>query len=139
MSFEATNVLWTIGQFPELDHLDAGSRAEVLRRVPWWTYPLIVMRAILGAGLLAGVVGGIPVKSFDPRAAMVGSFAIGVIVAVPFYSFQLSRLRVELRKEIAKSFRGKQPPFCFGCGYDLRGANSTSCPECGQPVVVEGA
>jgi len=129
-------VLWTLAQFPELDHLDPAARAQLLRRVPWWTYPLIVVRAVFGAGLLAGIAAGIVLQSFEPQVTAAALAAVAVTVAVWFYVLQLRRLRIELRKEVAERFRGQRPPFCFECGYDLRGLTMPSCPECGKPVVA---
>ncbi len=31
---------------------------------------------------------------------------------------------------------GPIPPFCVGCGYNLKGAVSTRCPECGRTFVA---
>jgi hypothetical protein len=43
-------VPWTIGQFPELNHLDARQRAELVRRLPWWTYSMIICEALVAGG-----------------------------------------------------------------------------------------
>ncbi len=127
-------MFWTIGQFPELDHLDAQQRRAVLAQVPWWTYPVMVSRAIL-LGTLLGVAGGMLVSAWArSRVVGVGFVPVGVLVAVVDYLGSLRRTRMAMRGEIVAGFRDQRPPFCFECGYDLRGSDAGRCPECGWAI-----
>jgi predicted Zn-ribbon and HTH transcriptional regulator len=55
--------------------------------------------------------------------------------AVWLYQVVLQRVRAAMRTEIAEGFLGRRPPFCFGCGYDLRAFTDDRCPECGRPIL----
>lgn len=124
-------MFWSIGQFPELDRLEPHQRAQVLARVPWWTYPIITARAVVSALLLSAVLGVWLGTAWRSSAAAVVCIALAVTIAIGLYAFQLSRLRAAMRKVITEAFRGSHPSFCFQCGYDLRGSDAARCPECG--------
>jgi hypothetical protein len=128
-------MLWRISEFPELDHLETGERADVLRRVPGWTYPLLVARAVVG-GLLAGGTVGMFVARRPNEVIFMTTLCAAGLVAVVIYQLQLKQLRRLMREELAKGFHGTRPPFCFSCGYDLRGTTGWHCPECGQGVLT---
>jgi hypothetical protein len=125
---------WLISRFPELEHLEPEQRAQLLKGLPWWTYPQLIGRAVLGALLIAGVLGGALWSSVDRQAAFILGSIVAVVFGVWFYHQQLSVLRSFVRLEIAKAYSGERPPFCFKCGYDLRGSNEAACPECGKAV-----
>ena len=127
---------WTIGQFPELDHLDPAQRAAVLRGVPWWTYPLMALRALVVGGVAAGVVAAVLIETAGAAVAASTFIVLGVGLTLGAYLTQLNTIRRTLRSEIAASFAGRRPPFCLHCGYDLRVTSADRCPECGRPVVV---
>jgi hypothetical protein len=129
---------WSIGQFPELEYLEPGERAAVLGGVPWWTYPVIVGRAVLGALVLGGLVVGMILRRVGPGVRWAAYAVVVCGVAVGLYFLQLRRVRRLMRREIAVAFRGERPPFCFGCGYDLRGSGAGRCPECGRAIVRGG-
>jgi hypothetical protein len=130
-------MLWSIGQFPELDHLDPRERTRLLRRVPWWTYPMIVLLSVI-VGALAGVVTAFIVADSWGRPAGAATFAVmAAVVAALIYYRLLCRLRFEMRKEIAAGFLGRRPPFCLACGYDLRASCEDRCPECGGALAPE--
>ena len=122
-----------IGRFPELEHLDAADRAEVLGRLPWWTYPVIVLRSVLlgivAGGIVAGMLERVGVRS--PLMVFMVLVGPGVVAS---YAWQLSEMRRQVREEIAHGFEGERPPFCFGCGYDLRESRGGYCPGCGRVV-----
>lgn len=128
-------VFWTIGQFPELDHLDAGQRAELLRRVPWWTYPQIILVALFGGAAGAGVLAAIAFEAVGARVAVAAFVVVGASAALWIYLVLLRRVRGAMRKEVAAGFLGRRPPFCFGCGYDLRVVGDERCPECGREIL----
>ena len=132
---------WTIRQFPELQHLDAEHRAVLLRRVPWWTYPLAIGRAAIlgwGAGLIVWQMFAL-IVSFSGRPDFEGftpwaGAAVGGLLAVGIYVLQMHRIRVVIRRVVASTYVGERLPFCFHCGYDLRESHGAGCPECGRDV-----
>jgi hypothetical protein len=130
---------WKISQFPELDHLDPHQRATLLAQLPWWTYPVLLLRAGMAAGFAGIAVGGIVAQSVFQlfsgltlalTALLSTAAAAGAGIVV--YLGELNRLRTTMRAEIAKGFAGCRPPFCFACGYDLRTCGAPRCPECGK-------
>lgn len=125
-------MFWTIGQFPELDHLDPIQRAAALKRVPWHFYPQLIVGCIFG-GLIAGIFVAIPFFVwFGQMTALCVMSVAGLLIGAVAYSGSLKRIRAVIRSEIAKAFEGKRAPFCFSCGYDLRGSADGLCPECGR-------
>ena len=129
-------MLWTIGQFPELDHLDPGQRARLLRRVPWWTYPQMAILAAVGAASIAGAAAAITYGVVGSSTVAATAFVfVEVPAALGLYQVVLQRVRRAMRTEIAAGFRDQRPPFCFGCGYDLRAFSDDRCPECGRPIL----
>jgi hypothetical protein len=133
-------ILWRIGDFPELEHLTPGQRAGVLARVPWWTYPIIVTRAVIAGAFVGGIVAGsLASMAQPPEVVAVGSALALALSSIGLYALQLARLRVLVRKSIADALRGERPPFCFACGYDLRGSDAACCPECGQTIANSAA
>ena len=129
-------MFWRIADFPELDHLTAQERAHLFAQVPWWTYPTILFRSITPS-VIGGVIAAAPFDNFrGPSNAAIAIFAIIVCTgSAVLYILQLSRLRTVMRKTIIAELHGRRPPFCFACGYDLRGNDAAVCPECGQVVL----
>jgi len=128
-------VIWRIGQFPELEHLDARGRAAVLGHVRWWVYPVMVLRSAV-AGFLAFVVaawGMLCALDVGPDAwiAMTG----GLAAFVAAYLMQVNRIRREMRLEIRRLVAQGPTPLCLACGYDLRGSPGPRCPECGEAIL----
>jgi hypothetical protein len=134
-----TEMFWSIGQFPEFDHLEPIHRAQVLARIPWWTYPVIVARAILPAMLLGAIGGVFVAPSLWSVAAAIIGVPMALIIATFLYLSQLSRLRVIMRRVISEAFKDGRPPFCFECGYNLRASAAARCPECGRSIRGEVA
>jgi hypothetical protein len=129
-------MFWTIGQFPELDHLEPAQRATLLRRVPWWTYPQMAILAAVGAAGIAGAAAAIAYGVTGSERAAVAVFVVAEgAAAVALYQVVLQRVRRAMRAEIAEGFLGRRPPFCFGCGYDLRAFTDDRCPECGRAIL----
>ncbi len=127
---------WTIGQFPELNHLDPDQRIEVLRRVPWWTYPLMFARSLVFGCLFGGFYTIAAGRLFGITLSFAVVFFITMALAhatLAYYS-KLRQIRTVMRQEIAMHFRGQRPPFCFGCGYDVRECVGGLCPECGRSI-----
>ncbi|HZK80741.1 MAG TPA: hypothetical protein VFC46_06725 [Humisphaera sp.] len=134
-------MFWSIGQFPELDHLDAVERTAVLNRIPWSYYPRVIFQSIRW-GLLCLVLGSFfsgavifPISSWLGEAGFFASSALAIFVTVNSYLQELKNVRRVIRTEVLKAFEGQRPPFCFSCGYDIRALPGDICPECGQHIV----
>jgi hypothetical protein len=131
-------MIWTIGQFPELDHLKPAERAALLARVPRWTYPLLIAGSLVQGLLLGGLAFAYTfwmARSY--RLATLTGVVVAAAAAAALYLRQLGRVRAEMRGTLADAFIGQRPPFCFECGYDLRASNETRCPECGATISGE--
>lgn len=131
-------MIWTIGQFPELDHLTREQRAALLARIPWWTYPLLIVGS-LSQGVLLGALGFgytyFLVRSSQAAGIIGAAIAVGTSIGV--YLYRLKRIRADMRRTLADAFVGERPPFCLKCGYDLRASDATRCPECGNAIPAE--
>jgi hypothetical protein len=125
---------WLISQFPELDSLEPQQRTHLLSQLPWWTYPQIAVRAVFIALCIVIIIGGLAVEWIGLKQTLIVCAVLEVVFAAMFYHRQLTTLRSFMRLEIAKAFEGQRPPFCFRCGYDLRGSTQAACPECGKPI-----
>ena len=128
------HMIWLISQFPELDRLEPEQRARLLARVPWWTYPVVLVRVLARAFLLFVFATLLLSSSIDIGPAAAICLPPAPIVAAFFYTRQLRRVRSDMRNVISQAFRGERPPFCFGCGYNLRDSDAERCPECGVTV-----
>ena len=133
-------MIWTIGQFPELNHLEPAQRAALLARVPRWTYPLLIVGSFI-QGLLLGGVGlayllVLTRSSF--KASGITCVVVTLVASVALYHYRLGRIRADMRRTLADAFQGERPPFCMECGYDLRASDATRCPECGAALAGGG-
>jgi hypothetical protein len=128
-------VPWTIAQFPELDHLTPDQRTTLLRNIPRWTYAVIVARSLILGVMPVALVVAAWWHGLGPDRALL-CLGLAPVIATACYRLQLREVRVIMRNEIAQSFRGQRPPFCFHCGYDLRASAETRCPECGRDARV---
>jgi hypothetical protein len=131
-------MIWTIGQFPELNHLEPDQRAALLSRVPRWTYPLLIAGSLVQGLLLGGL--SIAYLLALTRSSFKASGVTGIVVTLfasaALYHYRLGRVRADMRRTLADAFHGERPPFCLECGYDLRASDTTRCPECGKPLVT---
>jgi hypothetical protein len=125
-------MIWTIGQFPELNHLAPEQRAALLARVPWWTYPLLIVGSLIQGVLLGALVLAYTyLVNRSMRAASMAGAVIALGATVALYLYRLKRIRADMRHTLAAAFVDERPPFCLQCGYDLRASDATRCPECG--------
>src|SRR4051812_35217918 len=99
---------WLISRFPELDHLEPHQRAQVMRQVPWWTYPLIVARAVFPSLLVSVPLGVWLAMVLRTRSAALVSIPIAAALATGLYLYQLARVRSTMRRVIADAFRGQR-------------------------------
>lgn len=124
---------WTIGQCPELDHLDPVERANALQLVPWDFYPTVILKSFI-CGIFAGGVAILIFEAMAPVVDLLCSGALAIVAMVNWYLHDLKKVRMALRKEVVKAFKGQRPPFCLSCGYDFRNLTSDACPECGHRI-----
>jgi hypothetical protein len=126
-------MLWLISQFPELDHLDPPQRTAVLKLVPWSFYPRIVVISVCWGLFWFGVT--VALTFLLPRKiGVILGAGVGFVVTFYLYLEHLDEVRTVIRREIARAFAGRRPPFCFSCGYDFRNLAGDVCPECGQSI-----
>ncbi len=133
-------MIWRIGRFPELEHLDERGRVEVLARVRWWVYPLMFLVST-GAAVIAFFVFGMTcmmasmslLMEWSPLASV--AVAMGALAAFcAVWHVQISAIRSAMQEEIQRLAREGSFPVCLNCGYDLRGSPGPNCPECGEPI-----
>jgi hypothetical protein len=128
-------MIWTIAQFPELNHLEPDQRAALLAGIPRWTYPLLIVGSFIQGLLLGGLALAYSLlltRSF--KASGITAIAVALASSVALYHYRLSRVRADMRRTIAEACQGERTPFCFQCGYDLRASDATRCPECGREL-----
>lgn len=130
-------LIWRIGQFPELEHLDARERAAVLRRVRWWVYPVVFVVSA-GAAVIALYVCGVTcMMALLMEWSPVASVAVVMSALAAFCATwlgQMGTIRRAMRDEIQRLAREGSSPLCLACGYDLRGSPGPNCPECGETI-----
>jgi len=124
-------VLWLL--HPELALAwERGVCAEVMREAE--RHALSVWSKMCGVGLGLSISAGL-LWAF--RMCMGLSFVWAVVV--PLVGLQLGVPTLDLllfRKRRARAIREQLLahgiPVCLACGYDLRGRDSSRCPECGR-------
>jgi hypothetical protein len=128
-------MIWTIGQFPELNHLEPDQRAALLAGIPRWTYPLLIVGSLIQGLLLGGLALGYLLllkRSF--QVSGIAAMSVALVASVLLYRYRLSRIRADMRRTLAEASQGERTPFCFECGYDLRASDATRCPGCGREL-----
>src|SRR5437870_5048843 len=110
-------MIWHPRQFPELDCLEPDQRAAVLRRMPLWTVPILILQGAIRAFILTIMLLAGASALFIPRVGGFNFIAeVSDIVAGAFlvlfsaittvlYLRQLKHIQVSMRAEIAKGFR----------------------------------
>ena len=123
---------------PELEHLTPSQRRALIRRcvgawIVWW-----MIAKSIGLGIFLGIIAGILVQSvLQPGDALV---ATTFLAGSAFFSFlaylvSLVRIRGSMLIWLERHGRESELPMCLGCGYDLEGAVSDTCRECGARIV----
>lgn len=128
MSFLLRDRLW-----PELSHLAPLERDRVLAAASakaarnWRTWPLPVFCGLCAwaCAALGLWLAKLLYPALDTR--LPAWLAVGIIpIPLAFYLAFFRVLRPYVRREL--------PDHCGGCGYDLTGNRSGTCPECGTPA-----
>jgi hypothetical protein len=130
-------VYWTIRSLPELETFTASERRILIAHaIPWRTRIWLFLRPIaLG---LAAVIVAIPtlyLLRLD-LAAQYAAFPVWLGAAALVYLLQVRSLHRQLRDQIRNMLKGQRSPICLSCAYDLRGANTDVCPECGRSIIL---
>jgi len=111
----------------ERDEVYQAASGKVHRRWQFWVYvvvapSVVVVSLVLGVHMLRRALPWLP----EFKTWMVGVVA-GVVLPLT-YNFAFRRpLRTLIRKELL----ARRVPVCVKCGYDLRGQETSRCPECG--------
>lgn len=122
--------------FPELDRFptaDAGKQAYKAwqkQNAATWRFWVILIGYSVVVGILVAML-FLLIRRWIPLpmkmiGAVVGGVTGGSGIIVLTYLWR-QRCRVFLRRRL----HAEGVPVCVPCGYDLRGIESTQCPECG--------
>lgn len=57
----------------------------------------------------------------------------GGVLGFIFSQYHIAKIRRPILSQVLLQ-RGVRPKICLRCGYDLQGATSDSCPECGEAI-----
>ena len=129
-------MIWSIRQFPELEHLSDEQRELLLKRVPFgFTIRVLIKSTVMGT-IVIGLVRSLFASIFSP-AFSAYMFLIVPVLAIWIYLNLLRDTRRQLRTEVARAFAGERLPFCLNCGYDFQGLHSDKCPECGSAAISQ--
>jgi uncharacterized paraquat-inducible protein A len=63
----------------------------------------------------------------------IAAFLALALAVAPFLFVPVSLLLFDWGRQLRRE-AGRQGVLCRRCGYDLRAASSTICPECGAPL-----
>ncbi len=56
-----------------------------------------------------------------------------ILFVLLLFIAQIRRLQTRELEQVMLE-RGVRPSVCFGCGYDLKGIDRETCPECGRKI-----
>jgi hypothetical protein len=135
---------WRLSSLPELGHLTPDQRRRLIRRHVgrWW--PRMLARSLalgfIGAVLLVFMLGMVGALADATGPLFVGGFCTLCTAASVFlYQIQMRAIRVDLHRFLKRAFHDGGLPVCLCCGYDLRGIERPTCPECGASVRWDAA
>ncbi len=131
-------MIWSVTQFPELQHLTEAQQRHVLRSLPRFFHARVALGAAVG-GLAASIlfVGGLGSQELinpmvNPMVTGVVLIVVAALVGCSIHLCLIALVRKSMRGHLVACFSGQRPPFCFHCGYDLREITEERCPECGK-------
>lgn len=127
----SVRVFLRLADFPELSQL---SRAELKRlagSIPLGSRVRLLATPLL-AGLLAGA-GTIAVAGSDLIAVLMAAVAAGA-VSLGTRALMMIYVRAGIIEALSDAERTGQVTMCLRCGYDMTGAQRTTCPECGRTI-----
>ena len=123
---------------PELQHLTLSQRRMLLRKCVGASIVWRIVAKSIGLGVCLGILTGVVVQALlHPGGS---ARQIVFLASAAFFSFLtywvcLVRNRRRMLIWLERYGRDNQLPMCLGCGYDLEGAVSPTCPECGARIV----
>ncbi len=131
---------WRVQGFPELQHLSPEDRRRIIRECfgpageVRWVIRLVVMGTFCGisAAMLIANLAGIRAGN---EIWLVAPMVLAAIAIV--YQLRLIQVRGQLLMYLERVARKQRLPMCLGCGYDLTGLTSGTCPECGLRIAAE--
>jgi hypothetical protein len=122
---------------PEMSRLPpqvrAGLTAEAMRKLGFtaWRGFGLGVAAIVASGVAALASG--PRYGRGPDVLLAVLIYFGIACTVLQSAFVLSGYS-SVRRYIRRQLNERNYPTCMGCGYDLTGNRSGSCPECGEDI-----
>jgi len=132
--------------FPELLRFDRSDRAKVVDQLlinkPGGEQ-YATLACFVGAVLVAYLMARFrpvwdllnPFGAWGTVLAFVAAFAVTLPAAAALGRLLYGiRLRTRLRRELRKQLSDRGVLICLKCGYDLRGATSPRCSECGYCI-----
>jgi hypothetical protein len=128
---------------PELEHFPERTRRIVLNTRRRITFTAGMMLCALVGGAIVGFLitevaqaqGFLSPNAPGLELLIVASIALPI--GLGLYRVALAAIRAEIRRELARSYRGQRLPFCIQCGYGFDGITTGECPECGSSAVMQ--
>lgn len=119
--------------FPELERFEEFAQGRTMLMLALRPYMVGMASFMLGSGLMANgleysLKRWLGLSGATSDYAAFGSF---MLVALLFMMFLLLISRRNVRRSLRRQLARNGVAICVPCGYDLRGADSDRCPECG--------
>lgn len=131
----------TLSSLPELRRLDPVQKRGVVHQA--LRHPNMILLALamilgLGVGVVAtAIMLHLLRKSFGPAGVAIGGGGMALILCALFHQFFARMSRHGVRAIIKQHLRAGRFQVCLHCGYDQRGHQRDTCPECGASILIQ--
>lgn len=133
-------MFWTIGSIPEVHAIPEPGRSRLLREhASVSTYIKLIGRSLFFASFISLIATSAMAQWVHDRSALLGGLTLFPIAIACIYLAHLVWIRGQLCTVLGAALKRGVMPVCLRCGYWLEGLDAMHCPECGAPIVKQGA